>query len=76
MSERKIVVTVKPNSRAIEIEKISDQVYKVKLTVTAQEGKANKQLIEVMADYFSLSKSQVTIKSGLSSREKVLIIYG
>ncbi|MFA4872060.1 MAG: DUF167 domain-containing protein [Patescibacteria group bacterium] len=73
---RQILVEVKPNSAKNQIEKISDSVYKVKLTAPPQEGKANKLLIELLSQYFNIAKSQIEIKSGKTSKNKVLIIYG
>ncbi|MBI5766051.1 DUF167 domain-containing protein [Candidatus Falkowbacteria bacterium] len=73
---KQIIVEVKPNSAQNKIEKISDLVYKVKLTAPSTEGKANKLLIELLAQYFNIAKSQIEIKSGKTSKNKVLIIYG
>ncbi|MFA6918879.1 MAG: DUF167 domain-containing protein [Patescibacteria group bacterium] len=71
-----ILVEVKPNSSKVQVEKITDQVYKVKLTAPPAEGKANIQLIKVLSDYFEVSKSRVTIKTGKTSKTKVVIISG
>jgi uncharacterized protein (TIGR00251 family) len=38
------------------------------------DGKANKELIEILAKRFDVSKSQIRIKSGLSSRNKLVEI--
>lgn len=73
---KQIVVEVKPNSAKNQIEKISDLVFKVRLMAPPTEGKANKLLISLMAEYFNISKSQIEIKSGKSAKTKVLIIYG
>lgn len=73
---KKITVEVKTNSREKKVEKISDNFYKVRLTATPVEGKANKQLIEILASYFNISKSKIEIKIGKTSKTKVLIIYG
>ncbi|MFA5029889.1 MAG: DUF167 domain-containing protein [Patescibacteria group bacterium] len=71
---RIIIVEVKPNSAKIKIEQISEQVYKVQLTAQPIAGRANKQLIEVLADYLGVAKSQLKVKSGRTSRTKVIII--
>ncbi|MEI6288580.1 MAG: DUF167 domain-containing protein [bacterium] len=73
---RRLLIDVKPNSSKINIEKITEQVYKVKLTAQAIEGKANEQLIKVLAEYFGVSKSQVEIKNGKNAKTKLVIIYG
>lgn len=73
---KKIIVEVKPNSAKNEITEITDLVYKVKLTASPVKGEANALLIKILAKYLGVSKSQIEIKSGKSSRDKVLIIYG
>ncbi|MEK7653637.1 MAG: DUF167 domain-containing protein [Patescibacteria group bacterium] len=71
-----ILVEVKPNSSINKIEKITDNVYKVRLTVPPKDGKANQALIKLLADYFKIAKSRITIKTGKISRTKVITISG
>ena len=71
-----LLVEVKTNSSKIDVEKITDLVYKVRLTAPPTEGKANTQLIKILADYFNVSKSQVSIKTGKTSKTKLVIISG
>jgi len=47
---------------------------KVYLTAPAVEGKANRALIEFLAEHFDVKKSQVRIIRGLKSRNKVIQI--
>ena len=47
---------------------------KVYLTAPAVDGKANKALIGVMADYFGVRKSQIQIIKGLKSPYKTISI--
>lgn len=76
MIKRTITVSVKTNSKEIKIEKINDQFYKVKLSAVPKEGRANKQLIASLADYFKIASSQIAIKSGKTSKTKLLVISG
>jgi len=46
--------------------------YKVKLTVVPEKGKANMQLIKILAKYFKVSKSSISIISGLTSKIKLI----
>jgi uncharacterized protein len=71
---KNLLVEVKPNCKNLKLEMITDSVYKLHLTAPAKDGKANKQLIEVLADHFKVAKSLITIKSGQSSRNKHVII--
>ena len=75
MTTKTITVEVKTNAKNILVEKITDSVYKVRLKATPIDGKANNQLINTLADYFKVSKSQVEIKSGKSSKTKIILIY-
>jgi hypothetical protein len=47
---------------------------KVYLTKPAQEGLANKQLIELLAEYFCLKKYQIHIIAGEKSKNKTIRI--
>ncbi|MBI2664404.1 DUF167 domain-containing protein [Candidatus Woesearchaeota archaeon] len=49
---------------------------KVRLTRPAVKGRANKELVELLADYFSVRKADVEIVKGGTSRNKLVRIYG
>lgn len=49
---------------------------KVHLTKPAEGGLANKQLIEVLADYFKIKKYRIAILKGHSAREKIIEVSG
>lgn len=70
----KIKIRVKPNSKITSVKQQEDGSCVVSLTATPVEGKANVQLIKVLADHFLVAKSSITIKSGLKSRDKLVII--
>ena len=65
-----ITVKVKPNSRVSALEQSADGVWLARLKSPPVEGKANRELIEVVADHFRCPKSAVSIKSGASGRMK------
>jgi uncharacterized protein len=67
-----IKVKVKPNSKKQAIQEELDGSITVYLKSLPVDGKANQELIEVLAKKFELRKSQVTIKAGLSSRTKII----
>lgn len=67
-------ITVKPNSKQQSIEEIDDGSFIVRLKSPPVDGKANRELIELIAEKFDVSKSQIQIKSGLSSRKKLILI--
>ncbi|MDP2873908.1 MAG: DUF167 domain-containing protein [bacterium] len=71
---KKIVITVKTNSHQKAVEKIDDMHYQVAVKEPPVEGRANKAVIEAVADYFALPKSAIIISSGQKSKKKVLEI--
>ncbi len=70
----KIFIKAKPNSKNEGIEKISDNTFIVKVKEPPVDGKANKAIVEKLAEYFGVSRSQVGIISGQSSKEKIVEI--
>lgn len=70
----KIKVKVKPNSKQQKIEKTADGSLIVRLKSPPIDGKANNELIELLAKQFKVSKSEITIYTGLSSKNKLIEI--
>lgn len=70
----KFTVIVKPNARKSAVEKIDEKTYKVSVAAAPAEGKANKAVIGLLAEYFDVPKSRIEIKSGYSSPRKTCII--
>jgi hypothetical protein len=70
----RIYVKAIPRSSRNEVVKISDGEYRVKLTAPPVDGEANKKLIEILADYFGVSKSSVSIVGGKSAKTKIVDI--
>jgi len=71
---RTITVKVAPNKKEDKVIVLDNGVYLVWLKAKPIEGQANNKLIKVLADYFNLPKSLLTIKSGTKSRLKVIEI--
>lgn len=67
-------VKVKPNSKRQSIEEQPDGSLKVHLKSPPVDGKANEELIALLAEMFNVSKSKISIKSGLSSKNKLVEI--
>ncbi|MDF0556741.1 DUF167 domain-containing protein [Kamptonema sp. UHCC 0994] len=65
-------IKVKPNSKQQNIHQEPDGSFKVSLKSPPIDGKANEELIKLLAKKFDVAKSQVTIKSGLSSKNKLV----
>lgn len=75
----KINVKVKTNSsppsggpRVIK----TGEIYELYLKSSPIEGRANKEIINLLADYFDVPKSLIKISKGLKSKNKIIeIIY-
>ena len=65
----KIKVKFHPNSSQEKIEKLGEDKYEAWLKEKPIDNKANEKLIKVLKKYF---KRNVSIKSGLTSRNKVI----
>ena len=71
---RVIQIKVKPNSRASLLEQNDDGTFVAQLKSPPLDGKANEELIALVAKHFNCRKSEVSIKSGGSSRTKLIQI--
>ncbi len=70
-----IQVKVKPNSRTSSFESSeSEGLWLAHLKSPPVDGKANAELIALVAKYFSCPRSAVSIKSGASGRMKLVRI--
>jgi uncharacterized protein (TIGR00251 family) len=65
----KLKIKIHPNSSQNRIEKISDLDYEVWIKEKPVNNKANLELIKILKKYF---KKDVEIKSGFSSRNKII----
>lgn len=70
----KLQIITKTKARNSKVVKITDSVYEVSVTVMPIEGKANKAVIEELANYFQVHKNQIEILSGFTSVNKVVEI--
>jgi len=69
-----IQVKVKPNSRTSSLEQGDDGHWFAQLKSPPVEGKANAELLALVAQHFKVRKSAVSIKSGASGRMKLVKI--
>lgn len=76
LSDKRILLSVKvqPNARRQEIQKINKGEYKIRVLSSPTEGKANKEVIEVIASHFHLPASRVKILRGEKSRKKIVVL--
>lgn len=67
-------VKVKPNAKRQQVIAQADGSLLVHLKSSPIAGKANQELIQVLADYFQVAKSQVAIQQGHTTRTKLIHI--
>lgn len=65
-------VKVKPNARTSQLDAQPDGTWLAQLKSPPVDGKANEELIALVARHFGCRKAQVTIRSGASGRLKLL----
>jgi uncharacterized protein (TIGR00251 family) len=71
-----INVRAAPRSSRAGIDGMVGDALKVRIRSAPVDGKANKELIEVLAEAFGLPKSAVTFKGGETSKTKRLLLRG
>lgn len=73
-----VIVNVKaqPRSSRSGIDGVLGNAVKVRIKSAPVDGKANKELVETLADVFGVSKSSVEFKGGETSKTKSVLIKG
>lgn len=70
-----IQIRVKPNARISVLEEPTDGgPWRARLKSPPVDGKANEELVALVAERFGCRKSAVSIKSGASGRSKLVQI--
>lgn len=69
-----IQIRVKPNARDSALEQDAAGHWLARLKSPPVDGRANKELVELIARHFACPKSAVSIKSGASGRIKLIRI--
>ena len=69
-------VRAKPRSSRAGIDGFMEDALVVRIRCAPVDGKANKELVETLADEFGLSKSRVEFKSGETSKSKRILLKG
>ncbi len=70
-------IWVKPkSSKAVFPLNVSKDIVEASVISPPNKGKANKELIALISDFFNVPKSQISIVGGMKSREKIVRIEG
>ncbi len=67
-----IRVRVTPNAKRARVTKVAETSFEVKVDARAEDGRANRRLLEILSEHFDVPKSKVSIVSGVRSRDKLL----
>jgi uncharacterized protein (TIGR00251 family) len=65
-------VKVKPNARESRLDALEDGSFLAHIKSPPVDGKANAELVTLVARHFGCARSAVTIKSGGASRSKLV----
>jgi uncharacterized protein (TIGR00251 family) len=67
-------IKVTPRAKSASLTQNSDGTWIAKLKSPPVDGKANEELIALVAEHFDCRKKAVSIKSGESSRLKLVVV--
>jgi len=70
---QRIHVRITPNAGKNSIKEEEGKL-KIKVSAPAVDGKANKAVIELLATYFKIRKSAISIVKGEKGRDKIIEI--
>lgn len=67
-----IRVRVTPNAKRARVTEVAEASFEVKVDARAEDGRANRRLLEILSEHLDVPKSKITIVSGARSRDKLL----
>ena len=76
MEKIKIRVQVHPNARGNEVQGEKDGMWQLRIAAPPVGGRANQELVRFLSDVLQISKSNLEIEKGLTSRRKLIAISG
>lgn len=72
MATRTLSIKVKPNARSSTLEQADDGTWLATLKAPPVDGKANAELIQLVARSFGCARTAVSIRSGAGARMKLV----
>ena len=69
-------VRAQPRSSRSGVDGVLGDAVKVRIRCAPVDGKANKELVETLAEAFGVPKSSVVFKSGETSKTKRILLRG
>ncbi len=74
MTARVLRIKVEPNARAVSLAEQADGSWLASVRAPPVDGKANAELVALVADHFGCPKRRVSIHAGASGRFKLVKI--
>lgn len=71
-----LTLHIQPGAKKTEFAGLHGDALKIRLAAPPVDGKANEALVKFVAEVLGLPKSAVNLKSGQTSRRKVLEVTG
>jgi uncharacterized protein (TIGR00251 family) len=71
-----VQVRVQPRASRNEIQGVKHGQLRIRTTATPTDGKANKAVIRLLADYLGVPPSRITLMRGLTHRNKQVSVVG
>jgi len=75
-SDTLITLHVQPGARKSEVTGYDGSVIRLKIAAAPVEGKANREVIAFLSQRLGIKRGALTIRRGLTSRNKVIAVYG
>jgi len=76
MKKRTLELHVQPGAKRTEVAGMHGERIKIRLAAPPTDGRANEALVEFLAEAFGVARRDVTILSGIKSRDKRVLIEG
>jgi uncharacterized protein YggU (UPF0235/DUF167 family) len=70
-----ITVTVKPRSKKQELRETAPGFYEARVIAAPEGGKANAEMLALLARHFKVAKSRILITAGAAAKRKMVEIF-
>lgn len=71
---KRISVKAHPKSSKVQVIERDPEHFEVWVREAPDKGKANQAVVEAIAKHFNIAPSRVSVKTGLASRNKIILI--
>ncbi len=69
-------IRIQPGASQNKIVSYENGILKLRIAAPPIEGKANRKTIQFLADILDVPPSRILIKSGLASKQKLIVVDG